>query len=365
MTDFRQKRASRVDQQKQTAVRYKDKRDVIDSAAGPFDNRYGYTEDDKGTAEQEQQTASSPSHKRAADYPQESQRDYCQLYDETDWADFVLEQVDAERAERMIGHSRQCRFCRSQMWEWNRLLLPLPESGGGTQREAPEVNSAENRPSYRTDETAEVRNAEASMLKNQQGPYPSEAVKASLLKQVRSRAACTSSTNKLIKKGSARVRKIGVCSAIFIAASVAFLIISGLFRSESDQPPIVSEPLLTFIEDREPEAVQVVLAPDSRLSSLIPATDQGWGMIWLTVNTDEAVMLLEGLTFNDQADYQVWAVSGNHHESLGFLKQSGTFAHLHIRNAALKSAANISYSEEPKGGSPKPTSRKTVLYVLP
>lgn len=184
--------------------------------------------------------------------------------------------------------------------------------------------------------------------------YPSSAIKARLEKRVKRR----SSASRWFAFG-----KLARWTWASAAASIVLLVLYGLFPTNQPAEP---DPVISFIQQREPEAVSFVLAPDSLHGQLLPGADiGGWGEIWLNVEADEALMLMEGLTFSDHADYQVWAVIGNRHESLGLFKKSGSMAHLHARSDALQSAVNISFSEEPRGGSPEPTTHKTILYILP
>jgi anti-sigma-K factor RskA len=247
-------------------------------------------------------------------------------YSEQEWADYVLGGLYAGSRAAMTRHLGACAACAGALEEWRLLLAAEPIMGDVRQE-------------YGLSTAAEA------------GPgaiYPGERVRRSLARAVARRSWRTKLLRNPVRYG--------------LAAAVCVMLVFAAWMRAAVEP---AEPVDSFVSSQVPDAVTVVQAQDTLHYRVMPAAGgQSGGYMWLSGDVSEALLLLEGLPFLEQEDYQAWAVAGERQESLGLLKLTGSRGHLFVRSPLLRGAETISLSSEPKGGSASPTSEQTVLVLM-
>ncbi len=247
-------------------------------------------------------------------------------YSEQEWADYVLGGLDAGSRAAMTRHLGTCSACSDVCNEWRLLLAPEPV-------------------------TAYARQEQGSCPAGEAGTdsiYPDDRVRRSLARAVTRRSWRTKLLRSPIRYG--------------LAAAVCVLLVFAVWMRDAIEP---AEPVDSFVSSQVPDAVPVMQAQDTLHYRVMPAAGgQSGGYMWLSGDVSEALLLLEGLPFVEQEDYQAWAVAGERQESLGLLKLTGSRGHLFVRSPLLRGAETISLSSEPKGGSASPTSEQTVLVLM-
>ncbi|WP_235285749.1 anti-sigma factor [Paenibacillus tarimensis] len=237
----------------------------------------------------------------------------CLRYTEEQWVDRIRGSISAEERFLMDTHAETCEECHGIRDEWHRLLAPG------------EIEPLDD---------------------NEVLPLLPSSYERSLFRTVRG-----------MRPNRSAVRGGWLAAA---ACILVMLLIGGLSKLEGE-----AEPLGAYVSRQVPEAEAVMLAPDSsRYRALTIGSGEGEGYVWVSRDSQEVLLMLDGLPAHGQIDYQAWAVSGDRHDSLGVLSWSGSRAHLHVRSPLLQKSDNISISVEPLGGSVQPTGRETFLVLL-
>ncbi|GEM_PF-533197 len=321
---------------------------------------------------------------------------------ETEWADYALGSLAPGMRSRLERHLAGCRACAAQHREWSRLLADggkparkdagqaadrggeaAGEGGGAADHGVQGANGgrfAAGRGKLAVNEYMQERDVaiyaaqgrevvkQAADEKEQtmgaateagdvrsETVFPSERVYRSLRREVRRRRA-------------ARMLRRWSLGGGVAAAAVAFGL-TLLIANRPDQPldagPVPRFPIDAYMMSEEPDALRVLQASDTseyRIESL--GATPGNGYIWLSGDSSEAFLLLDGLPDIVGSDYQAWALTGESQSSLGLVKLAGTRGYLHIRTGLLGRADLLSLSAEPKGGSSYPTTEPIVLLLF-
>lgn len=321
---------------------------------------------------------------------------------ETEWADYALGSLGPGMRSRLERHLSGCPACAAQHREWSQLLADdgkpawndggraagrggeaAGEGGGAADHGVQGANGgrfAAGRGKLAVNEymqerdvaihVAQVREvakqateerkqaadaAQAASEVRSESVFPSERVYRALRRKVR-------------RTRTARMLRRWSLGGGVAAAAVAFAL-TLLIANRPDQPldagPVPRFPIDAYMMSEEPDAMRVLQAADTseyRIESL--GATPGNGYIWLSGDSSEAFLMLDGLPDIVGSDYQAWALSGESQSSLGLVKLSGTRGYLHIRTGLLGRADLLSLSAEPKGGSRYPTTEPIVLLLF-
>ncbi|MFD0710412.1 anti-sigma factor domain-containing protein [Paenibacillus sp. GCM10027626] len=230
-------------------------------------------------------------------------------YTEEQWADYILKSADEQTSLKMSGHLAVCRVCQKLAEEWELLLAD------------------------------DKRTGEA---------YPDAKLQQSLRREVR---------KVRLMRRIPRGRTIGTIAA---AGALVLILLIGLNKISEER----ADPLESFIEEHEPQAVTIMQNP-ATVSYRIMNEALNNGYIWINSQTKEAFILLEKPPAYDRLDYQAWTVRNNRPISMGLFQIHDGRAHLYVKETQIGVSDNIAVSKEPKGGSSSPTKLETVIFVMP
>lgn len=147
------------------------------------------------------------------------------------------------------------------------------------------------------------------------------------------------------------------------AAALAFVfgvwaLTFGPARNQTTVPYAVAEEKMledmSLIKDARTKQVNVMplLQPDVR------------GIAWINDESDEVMLLVEGLRFENDKDYQVWSVVADSRRNIGLMRWTNGKAHMYYRGTELSEAERLTVSREPKGGSGVPTGPDLMVVRL-
>lgn len=126
-----------------------------------------------------------------------------------------------------------------------------------------------------------------------------------------------------------------------------------------------SQPDILHAPDEIGKHLHVVLNPRTVQYPIIrPENPEVRGYIWVNQVTDEVLIMVEGLRPDDSKDYQAWFITAHHPLSGGIMRWQGSRAHLYAHGVRIRLADHLAVSQEPKGGSTKPTGPETFLVLL-
>ncbi|PYI55018.1 anti-sigma factor domain-containing protein [Paenibacillus flagellatus] len=226
----------------------------------------------------------------------------CPVPDEK-WVEWIRGTMPESEGAELSAHAESCPACRAAYREWSALLA----------------------------DTAEPSQAER----------PTETFRRKLRLKV---------------AGLALLRRIKPPGAPVIAAALALALALGVWSvprsdrggSAGSAVPTAEETVLrdmSMVRDLRTVQLQVMPVREMRIK----------GVAWVNDVSSEVMLLVEGLVFDDEKDYQVWSVAAGTHTTIGVMRWTNGKAHMYYRGGALSSADNIAVSAEPKGGSVRPT----------
>lgn len=243
-------------------------------------------------------------------------------WNEEEHIDFVLGKLADPKRDQLANHLQTCHSCQNSIISWQQIF--------GQNDESPEPNS-------------EMHQNPNTL------PMPSEGLRRRLLARA------------LLNKLKIVIRR-PIISVSFATCLAIFLIISTVDPNHSntlapqtkwaqDIPHIEGSSLIT-----DPLTVAY------RIEKLAQFNVDGF--VWVKGNSNEMLLLIDGLSPSREHDYQVWAVTNNKRSNVGLLKYNRSKAYLYVNNKVLQGVDHIAVSVEPKGGSTVPTTPDTVQVNL-
>ncbi|WP_088105534.1 anti-sigma factor [Halalkalibacter urbisdiaboli] len=88
------------------------------------------------------------------------------------------------------------------------------------------------------------------------------------------------------------------------------------------------------------------------------------GYAWVNPESNEMLLLVDGLHPISLQDYQAWLQTSNETKNVGVLKVSGQTGQLYIQDGMIHNLKQIMVSKEPIGGSSQPTDPNPVFIRL-
>lgn len=117
--------------------------------------------------------------------------------------------------------------------------------------------------------------------------------------------------------------------------------------------------------DETGKHLYVVMNPQTVQYSIVqPDRPEVRGYVWVNKVSDEVLIMVEGLESDERKDYQAWFITAHNRLNGGIMHWQDGRAHLYAKGVHIQLADHLAVSQEPKGGSVRPTGPETFLVQL-
>jgi hypothetical protein len=236
----------------------------------------------------------------------------CGLYDEFEVVDALLAGQAQPKLAELERHAAGCSICAAYLRQWRGLLAD-------GERAAAEATAPVPRLRLRMKRSLRWRGPVRRML-----------------------TALISRLNKLNRRG------LLVCGAT--AAVAACLYTAALWHAADRlRAPASGADFAQADEELISQMAMTSLASTVRYPVVMRAPVGGHGVAWINDQSEELLLVVEGLPVSPFDDYRVWSSNAGHRTELGTLQQSAGKAHLHYQGSGMHAADTITVSRERRG----------------
>ncbi|WP_202079814.1 anti-sigma factor domain-containing protein [Caldalkalibacillus salinus] len=155
--------------------------------------------------------------------------------------------------------------------------------------------------------------------------------------------------------------------AFLSSVAVLLLIVSIQFKpaTNQNQTPTESHAEKTLLSHMQQTEAPFMLEEDTEVYVIVPDIQNNMtGYAWINEQSNEMMLLVDGLPTITINDYQAWIKTTNDVKNAGLFQVNGEVGQLYIQDATINRLEHIMVSREPRGGSYFPTDPDPVLIRL-